>query len=228
MQTPPSSVKSQAFPNSAPAVLALREAISAARLGTYIRHAHRNLRLALDLYAWNAHAGAALHPLLQVNEITLRNAIDRALTSQFGVAWPYSAGFLRSLPRRDRTTFESCRSRLERSLRVVRATTGDVVAAQSYWFWVMLLNARFEQRIWSRELARSFPHAPPPVTRAVLYTNAEMVRRLRNRIAHHEPLLDYDIPGAYRRAIAMVRWISPAKAAWAARLWPAAGLPRRP
>ena len=38
---------------------ALREAISPARLGTYLKRTHYNARLALDLYAWNIRAGAA-------------------------------------------------------------------------------------------------------------------------------------------------------------------------
>ena len=39
-------------------------------------------------------------------------------------------------------------------------------------------------------------------------------------IAHHEPLLKYDLPGAYQRALSIVRWISPVKALWAAERWP--------
>lgn len=198
----------------------LREAISSPRLRTYLRAAHHNSRSALELYAWNIRAGAALYPILQVNEVTLRNAVNRALTSQFGARWPYSEGFSRSLPRGERAAFLSGRSRLERKLTVTRVSTGDVVAAQSYWFWVMLLNSRFEARIWSRELTRSFPHAPPPVDRAALHSAADSIRRLRNRIAHHEPLLAHDLRGAHRRASSMVAWISPEKAAWARAHWP--------
>jgi hypothetical protein len=65
------------------------------------------------------------------------------------------------------------------------------------------------------------------VDRAVLHGQADSLRRLRNRIAHHEPLLDVDVGGAYRRAAAMVRWISPEKAAWAESRWfPPAQAPR--
>ena len=211
------------FPLRAADLAALTAAISQARLSTYLRRTHGNARRALDLYAWNVRAGAALYPILQMNEIALRNAINRALVSQFGADWPYSQGFLRSLPRPDRETFENARRKLERSLKTTRASTGDVVAAQTYWFWVMLLNARFEQRIWSREFAASFPFAPPRIDRELVYGRTDAVRRLRNRIAHWEPLLDYDVRGAYQRAISMVRWISPATAAWAAARWP---LPR--
>jgi len=154
--------------------------------------------------------------------VALRNAVNRALVSQFGEEWPYSQGFLRNLPRPERETFENSRKRLERNLRGARATTGDVVAAQTYWFWVVLMTARFEQRIWAREFAASFPSAPHRIDREIVYSRADAIRRLRNRIAHWEPLLDYDLVGAHQRAASMVRWISPATWTWAACRWPLA------
>lgn len=162
---------------------ALRDAVSVPRLTTYLRWSQNNLRRAIELYAWNIRAAAALYPVLHVNEVTLRNAIDRALASQFGPQWPYPDGFARNLPAAERQTFLASRSKVERGRGVARASSGDVVAAQSYWFWVMLLNARFEERIWSREFRRSFPHAPEGVSRATVHSGAESIRRLRNRIA---------------------------------------------
>lgn len=208
------------FPSTAAEIRALRHAISPARLTTYVRRAHGNARRALDLYAWNVNAGAALYPILQVNEIALRNAVDRALVAQFGAQWPYSSGFLRTLPIFERNTFEAGRQRLERTQRVPRVSTGDVVAAQSYGFWVLLLTSRFQRRIWNQEFATSFSSAPQQVTRPVVHDRADEIRRLRNRIAHHEPLFNHDLLGAHQRATAMVRWISPLLAQWAARQWP--------
>lgn len=86
-----------------------------------------------------------------MNEITLRNAVNRALVAQFGSQWPYSGGFLRTLPAWERKSFETGRAKLESTFRVSRVSTGDVVAAQTYWFWVMLLTSRFENRLWQRE-----------------------------------------------------------------------------
>jgi hypothetical protein len=209
------------FPETASDISALREAISPERLATYLKRAHSNVRRAFDLYAWNVQASAALYPVLQVNEIALRNAVNHALISQFGSAWPYSPGFLRTLPKIERETFEKGRRKLEAKLRMPRVSTGDVVAAQTYWFWVMLLTSRFETRIWKREFANSFPCAPSRIDRRIVHERAESIRLLRNRIAHYEPLLDYDLMGAYQRATGMVRWISPANADWAALRWPA-------
>ena len=221
MANPEPLVNPAQYPSTARELAALREAISPARLTTYLRHAHGNARQALELYAWNMRAGAALHPILHANEVALRNAVNRALESQFGAQWPYSQGFLRNLPAHERATFEGSRRKLEKTRGVQRLSTGDVVAGQTYYFWVSMLTSRFEQRVWQREFARSFPCAPPHIDRAVVHASAESIRLLRNRIAHHEPLLNYHLAGAYRRALAMIRWISPEKAAWAVVRWPA-------
>src|SRR3954468_24302028 len=116
MASPDPPVNPPHFPARVADLAALREAISPARLSTYLRRTHGNARRALDLYAWNIRAGAALYPILQVNEVALRNAVNRALVSQFGPDWPYSQGFLRALPRPERETFEHCRRKLERTL----------------------------------------------------------------------------------------------------------------
>jgi hypothetical protein len=215
-------------PLTAAQVAEVRSAISPPRFERCLRRAQRNSRRALELYAWNIRAAASLYPVLQVNEVALRNAVDGALAAAFGGGWPYAPAFLRALPGRERDAFERDRAALERRLGRRPAADGDVVAAQTYWFWVFLLTQRFEDRLWRRGFAAAFPHAPPHVTREVLHLRADALRRLRNRIAHHEPLLDVDVRGAHARALAIVRWISPGKAAWAHERWPSPPLhPRR-
>jgi hypothetical protein len=198
---------------------ALREAISPARLGTYVRHAQGNVRRALRLYAWNVRAAQVLFAVLNASEIALRNAVSRALGSQFGPEWPYAPGFLRTLPRPERDTFERSLRKLEKTRHAARLSTCDVVSAQTYDFWVAMLTSRFEERVWRAEFAHSFPVAPVNVDRAVVHGRAEAIRLLRNRIAHHEPLLRIDVAGAYRRPVSMVRWISPGKAEWTTAHW---------
>jgi hypothetical protein len=65
--------------------------------------------------------------------------------------------------------FEKGRRKLEAKLRMPRVSTGDVVAAQTYWFWVMLLTSRFETRIWKREFANAFPCAPSRIDRRIVH-----------------------------------------------------------
>jgi hypothetical protein len=213
-----SSVKPVA--HTAADLRALQEAISPARLRTYLRQTHYNARRAIALYEWNVRAGAALLPILQANEVALRNAVHAALTSAFEADWPTAQGFLRSLPSRERAVFEAETRKLRSRVAGGRVSAGDVVASQTYWFWVFLLTSRFQNRVWNKQFAAAFPYVPKSVDRAVVHARCETIRLLRNRIAHHEPLLKYDLPGAYQRALSIVRWISPVKALWAAERWP--------
>lgn len=216
----PSVRISSRIPSSAAELRALQDAISPARLHTYLRQTHSNARRALQLYEWNVRASAALVPILQVNEVALRNAVNVALISAFGANWPFNAGFLRSLPAQDQSSFLADRSRLQRRIGVGKVTVGDVVAAHTYWFWVRMLAGRYQSRVWNKGFALAFPHAPTGVDREVVYSRAEAIRVLRNRIAHHEPLLNIDLPGAYQRALSIARWISPIYAEWATERWP--------
>jgi hypothetical protein len=79
---------------------------------------------------------------------------------------------------------------------VMRA--GHVVAELSFGFWTGLLANRYHARLWEPALRRSFPLLPPGVTRRSLHRRVESVRRLRNRVAHHEPVFGRDLAGDHR------------------------------
>lgn len=40
------------------------------------------------------------------------------------------------------------------------------------------------------------------------------IRMLRNRIAHHEPILHWNLPKHYSAILKMTEWLSPVAAAW--------------
>jgi hypothetical protein len=198
---PPDEKPRPRIPSTAAELRALQEVISSGRLSTYLRRTHFNARRALELYEWNVCAGAALYPILQVNEIALRNAVNAALVHTFGPSWPKSGGFLRALPGKERSVFDGEIRKLQNKLRGAPVSTGDVVAARTYWFWTFLCTARFQERLWNRAFTLAFPNAPPRMDREIVYRRADAVRRMRNRIAHHEPLLRFDLPGAYQPGI---------------------------
>ena len=40
------------------------------------------------------------------------------------------------------------------------------------------------------------------------------IRMLRNRIAHHEPIIAWDLPKHYRKIIELTGWLCPSAAEW--------------
>ncbi len=72
-------------------------------------------------------------------------------------------------------------------------------------------------RIWNAHFRKCFPGAPLgqsiPQCRATAYADLQIIRRLRNRIAHHEPIFSRNIADDYQRLHDMIAWRSQA-AAW--------------
>jgi hypothetical protein len=64
-------------------------------------------------------------------------------------------------------------------------------------------------------LSRAFPHAPGPPQPAAMDRQLDRIIKLRNRIAHHEPL--GPVPAVWATVediLTLGHWISPAMAGW--------------
>ncbi len=202
------------YPNSLAQLRALQSSVSPARLSTYERLAYGNSRRGVALYLWNARAAGAFYFPLQTNEILLRNAISAVLARVYGANWPFSAGFERSLPRKSRGIFNTALTDLVGRLGPHGVAVGDVIAALTYGFWVALLTARHDTRLWVPYFRTAFPGAPAQVDREFIYNEANLLRDLRNRIAHHEPIAQRDLAVDYKRTLRIIRWICPTTASW--------------
>lgn len=181
---------------------ALRPLLTPERLAPYVKSADGNEKLALQLYQWNIELAGATHEALHVFEIVLRNAIDSQLaawnTTQIddrtgqphGTEWLLDpAPLLRRLVRQ--SELDAARSRAERAVRHHgRAPLhGDLLAQLSMGTWRFLLPDRDPGRryLWDHAISNAFPNLDRPVRSMVAAVDG--VYRLRNRVAHLEPLL---------------------------------------
>jgi hypothetical protein len=188
---------------------ALRTAISPVRFSTYEPLADCDNRRAVALYLWKARVAEAFYFPLQTNEVLLRNAIAGALAHVYGSKWPFSTSFQKSLPDKLRGVFITALTPLVDRLGQNGVTVGDVIAALTYGFWVALLTARHQTRIWTPHFRISFPGVPVGVTREVIHKEADRLRDLRNRIAHHEPIIRRDLAGDYQKILSIISWVCP-------------------
>lgn len=93
----------------------------------------------------------------------------------------------------------------------------DIVAHITFGTWVKLLPNRRDRQgqigpgpqrgLWNNALRHSFPHQSDPLVIARWVTR---LHRLRNRIAHVEPLLGTDVISYHRSAARLLRAVDPA------------------
>lgn len=173
--------------------------LSQERFSTYRKIAKGDDVRAVKLYKWNSDLCQSLHYSMQCWEICLRNKLNNFLAWKFGHNWPYDeVRAVRQLTNNDRRRVREARERQERDRRTTQAPTGAVVADLSAGFWVSLLSKSYEVPfVWQTNLKRVFPCDRALALRDA-WTICDELLVLRNRIAHHEPILSLPLEQRHR------------------------------
>lgn len=187
----------------------LESSHSPERLAPYYALAGGNKEQGLKLYAWNSALSQALYTPLQALEVTLRNGIGAKLQATYGAQWyELNPGPALHYPLPDMLL----KSGTELGKRGIVADHGRVVAELNWGFWTGILAKRYEP-LWRSDL-RSVFHSVGPLTRDKVFLPLDDLRRLRNRIAHHEPILNRNIAADHAAIVDLIRLISPTTADW--------------
>lgn len=177
---------------------------------------------ALRLYDWHMSMAAALLPICHGFEVVVRNAASDAIEAYYGPTWPWAPSFVTSLPTGYAPNYNAQEDL--RRVKRVKNTTGTIIAELKFVFWEKMFTSRHDGRLWKDHLrAASFPNMPVALDtksgRGAVREQVESVRLLRNRIAHHEPILDtskYDIGGLIDNMHEVISWRSAVAHAWLA------------
>ena len=209
------------FTYTAEVLAELEESLSAERLGTYLSKVGGDKQKAIQLHIWNTALSAAFYGMLQGLEVSLRNAMHRQLSTCYGDAW-YDVSALQ-LDDAARRRIKTARKFLKYAGHAT-ISPPQIVAALSFGFWVSLLGpggwikpshrkASYEMTLWRPALRGTFPYCRP-LTRKQAHVPLERLRILRNRIAHHEPIIARDHNDDYRLILNVSEWISPTTSSW--------------
>ena len=185
----------------------LRRPLSQERLEKYRPAGGGDLEM-LTNYFWNINLAEALIPCMHIVEIALRNTLHTTLSDHFSNdMWFYEDQVWKPI------NFGISPMLLPR-LQKAQALVGRIVAELSFGFWVSLLNAPYEQRIWQPNsydlLFTAFPNASG-WSRKQISDRFTAIKDLRNRTFHYEPIwyrpnLRQEHSGTHQA----VEWISPA------------------
>ncbi|MFD5600244.1 hypothetical protein ACFWHR_09310 [Leucobacter sp. NPDC058333] len=195
---------------------ALEAAISVGCLGTYLGEVGGDRMLARELYAWDRDVAAAMFADITIIEVALRNSIHDVLAAHFGERW-YELGGM-PLVWRATTNLQKAWERLpahDRANPERPAVPGKLVARLMLRFWRDLFDSGgyvgkeprrvkidYEQN-WRTVLHRAFPggrltaqNMGETYSRDWVLRQFDIVHAVRNRVAHHEPLLrGFPLPG---------------------------------
>lgn len=178
--------------------------LSPERMQTYEKAAGSAAE-ALRLYLWNIEVSGAFWMPLHLCEVVIRNAVSAAIANAYQTPdWIKSRQFLRSLP-------TAARDQITRALpksNQAPASTSMVIPELKFIFWQKMFTERHDDKIWNSQIWAVFPNIetkkPAHCLRQEFYSDLDSVRRLRNRIAHHEPIFQQDLADDLERLIRLV------------------------
>jgi hypothetical protein len=192
----------------------LEHALSLERFSRYLAWADGDRARAIELYTLNTRISESLYIPLQALEIALRNRIHAVMTEARHVSWFSDNGFLLNV--RQSEQLAKAIKDVEDSGR--QLTPGRIVAELTFGFWTAMFGTVYED-LWRRTLHRignrpngrrlERKHFAGPLT---------PIRKLRNRVAHHEPIIHWSLRKHHDRMLELTQWLSPAAAAWSRQL----------
>lgn len=148
-----------------------------------------------------------LYGVLQGAEIAIRNAVHNVMSH--GLSRPDWYDHIPwDSPEAD--SISRAKDKLIRGRRV--PTPGRVIAELTFGFWVQTTARKYEKVLWVPYVHKAFPAIT--TDRRGLSERLNRIRDLRNRIAHHERILHYDLKLEHTRIIETVSWVCPTTARW--------------
>jgi hypothetical protein len=168
------------------------EIMSPARMNRYLSACANDSKRAMTLYRKNLTLSQELFTVICCFEVALRNAIDRHYFINLGNDWLRSAGGSGGIFDNAGCRTSAGTINYEVAKLGGQYTHGKLIAAMDFGFWRYLFSPH-QYRAGGQSLLKVFssrPTSSPTVQYNAAYIFNELagINRLRNRIAHHEPI----------------------------------------
>lgn len=179
---------------------ALERSITRERLSYYLDQCGDDIELALRMYELNTRVSATFYGPLQGLEILVRNDMNLQLQAAFGENW-HDLSMIRL-----QLTQSNDVQKTIAGIDHENPTNGAIVAELPFAFWVGLLGPKNENEIWRKALYKAFQSRPRGTERKIVHNALDSIRRLRNRIAHHEKILHRDLRANHETILEIAGW----------------------
>jgi hypothetical protein len=184
--------------------------ISELRFAPFMDEADGDHVRACEIYLWNSELAGALLETFGHVEVLLRNAVHVQLRSVRPPnsinSWLVDGDLLAS---RDLERVHAVIARIKQSRKL--PTEDRVLAGLTMGFWSGIVGRHYEQ-LWRDTLRHAFPHGDGTRNQIAGYVNR--VVSVRNRVAHHESLLNQRVLHRHEDALALAGTIDPDAEQW--------------
>lgn len=184
----------------------LEKFLSAERLKKYLDLSDGDKEQAISLYESNLKYSASMYLVLSCFEVILRNVINIQMLKN-DVNWISNISLLnvkiinnlKKTKTANKNTVTSYKKFLNKQIDILNVAifslqedekeiNNDYLTSRlNFGFWTRLFNKSYETEIWNKYLYRIFSK---PIKRGFVEFRLNELRRLRNRIAHNECILN--------------------------------------
>jgi len=172
-----------------------------------------DVTVALERYRWSHSMAAELWTVIGHFEVLLRHRIDELLREYYrederGIPWFLQPGVLSEKGRDSITTV------VERLHGEKKLSRDQIIAGLSFGFWKGFFGADASE-LWKHCLHKAvrYDKANYP-TRQKVVSDLESIRKLRNRVAHHDSLANVPLAEEVHRILRLAAAIDPEAEAW--------------
>ena len=193
-------------------------AFSAQRLSKYIAYNNGDAEQVVKHYKSNLRLAESLYVSLSVFEVTLRNALSRELRIFAGTEEWFELFYITPELQPLISDIDKAKQQIHHRGEIV--STDKIISELTFGFWVTLLNSQYERVLW-KSLRKAFPYMPKQIRkRKNVSAPCNSLRRLRNRIFHHEGIcwdLKY-VTSLHEELITVLGWMSVEMPQWLATI----------
>lgn len=168
--------------------------MSPKRMRRYLQACGGDKRKAQTLYRLNLRLSQEMFTVICCYEVALRNAIDRIMCAALGMDWLRDAimpGGIFDSPQLASTN-RILKKAYEELINMRKYSNSKMLSAMEFGVWKYMFSAT-QYRATGKRLLGAFPNKPKSsvliqYNNQYIFNELDAVNRLRNRIAHHEPV----------------------------------------
>lgn len=178
----------------------ITENISVDRLSSYKYDDNDSIDVVLSRYIYNVQISESFYPVIAALEVALRNRLYNTIAILKGENWLLEEiNNQNILSDNERNILLEAYKKLKRKHNT--PSTGTIMAELTFGFWVNLCKKSYKNSLWDKQdfFSNVFPdfdnyfNSPTWDKTKVIFPELKEILRLRNRIFHHEIIINNKI-----------------------------------